>query len=128
MKSTPFHSTDRDIVFPWKPTSDRAFIFPSPPPETFIEGGVIEIPEHFREEYREGYGVLLAIGPGFFDEKGRWKSVLPELSPGMEVVYDVSVPWRAIAVGQDGEKHLVVMCGATDILGVADGQHCQATV
>jgi len=39
MKTTPFHTADGDIVFPWKPTSDRAFIFPSPPPETFIKGG-----------------------------------------------------------------------------------------
>lgn len=121
MKSTPFHAADGSIVFPWKPTSDRAFIFPSPPPETFIEGGVIEIPEQFREEHRQGYGVLLAIGPGFFDRRGKWKSILPDLSPGMEVVYDVSVPWRAIAEGQDGQNHLVVMCGATDILGVVDG-------
>jgi len=111
-------------VFPWKPTSDRAFIFPSPPPETFIKGGVIEIPEQFREDYRQGCGVLLAVGPGFYDRKGRWQSVLPELFPGVEVVFDVFVPWRAIAEGQDGQKYVVVMCGATDILGVTDGQYC----
>lgn len=127
MKTTPFHTPDGAIVFPWRPTSDRAFIFPFPPPETFIEGGVIEIPEQFREEHRQGYGILLAVGPGFFSDKGKWRGILPELVPGTEVVFDVSVPWRAIATGQDGEKHLVTMCGATDILGVVNEQHCQTT-
>jgi hypothetical protein len=115
---TPFHTSEDTIAFPWKPTGDRAFIYPSPPPETFIEGGLIEIPEPFREEYRQGYGILLAVGPGFTDPKGRWKGTLPDLYPGCYVVYDVSVPWRAMAKGQDGENHLVIMCGTGDILGV----------
>lgn len=120
MKTTPFHNADGDVVLSWTPTLDRAFIFPSPPPETFVEGGNIQIPEHLKEEYRQGYGVLLAIGSGFVDAKGRWMGIVPELRPGVEVIYDVTVPWKAIAVGLDGKKYEIVLCGATDILGVVN--------
>jgi len=115
---TPFHTSEGEIQFPWKPTADRAFIFPSPPPETFIEGGVIRIPETLQLDYRKGYGVLLAVGPGFYNKKGRWCPTLPELSPGCHIYYDVTVPWREVVIGVDGKEHVVVFCGASDIMAV----------
>ncbi len=125
---TPFHNKKGRIKFPWSPTGDRVFIFPCPPPETFIEGGVIEIPVQFREDYKKEYGILLAVGPGFTDKAGKWRGTPPELIPGSVVVYDVSVPWRAQVEGLDGNNHVVVLCGVTDILGVDNGQHYKATV
>jgi co-chaperonin GroES (HSP10) len=115
---TPFHDKSGNLVFPWAPTADRAFIWPSPPPETFIDGGCIEIPDIYRDEYRKGYGILLAVGRGYYDKRGKWRPTPFELSPGDCVVYDVTVPWREVVEGVDGKKHVVVLCGVTDIQGV----------
>lgn len=115
---TPFSTKSGKVKFPWNPTADRVFIFPSPPPETIGEKRIILIPEKFREEHIDQRGILLAVGPGFFDDKGRWNPTPPELVPGVTVIYDYTVPWRALARGQDKEKHLVVLCGVGDILGV----------
>lgn len=116
---TPFHIKGK-IQFPWKPTSDRVFIYPCPSPEKFIPGGVVEIPEKFRENYNQGIGVVLATGPGFFDKKGKWNGVPEDLAPGVYVKYNQDVPWKQVERAPDGNEYVLVLCGASDILGVVD--------
>jgi hypothetical protein len=112
--TTPFHDENEDIKFPYQPTSDRIFLFPSPPPETFGEG-IIEIPKNQQEFYREGIGIVLAVGSGFFNEKGVWRPVSKLLVPGVKVHFDITVPWEHYVRGLDGEHHRIVLCGSEDI-------------
>jgi len=118
-KLTPFHVRGK-IKFPWKPTADRVFVYPCPPSETYIPGGHIVIPDAHREFYFQGIGVVLAVGPGFFDNKGKWRGMPTALVPGVFVKYDQTVPWRQIVIAPDGKEYAVVLCGAADISGVVE--------
>jgi len=119
LKKTPFHTEDGDICFNWQPTSDRLFLYPSSPPTTFGEG-IIHIPDHLQEFYFEGIGIVLAVGPGFFNDKGIWQAPSPALKPGVLVYYDKDVPWKHPFRGPDNVLHQVVFCGALDILAVIE--------
>lgn len=119
ISTSPFHRSDGSIDFPYIASSDRCFIYPSPPPESFGEG-IIQIPEHLQEFYAEGYGILLSVGLGFYHEKGHWISVSPRLQPGVKVHFDIGVPWEEFILGPNGERHRVVLCGVTDIWGVVE--------
>lgn len=117
---TPFHTFRGRVKFPWRPTTDRAFIFSCPPPTHYIPGGLVEIPEVFQAEYIQGIGILLAIGLGFYDDKGKWHSVPSDLVPGVYVKYDQNVPWRHAEMGLDGKMYSLILCGAADISGVVE--------
>jgi len=116
-KSNPFQDKKGNIQFPLEPTLDRVFILPSPPPEKF-HGSSILIPDMFQEYYKRGIGILLAVGPGYYDVKGKWHPTSPQLKVGAKVCYDVSVPWEEILTGLDGKQHAVVLCGNADVYGV----------
>lgn len=116
---TPFHVRGK-LIFPWRPTADRAFIYPCPPPSTFISGGLIEIPDAHKHFYFQGVGVLLAIGPGYHDDEGRWHGVSSDLVPGAFVQFDSSVPWRHVQEAPDGKLYDLILCGARDIHGIVD--------
>lgn len=116
--SNPFQDETGKVHFPLRPHSDRAFIFPSPPPEKFPGEGLIIIPAQYREEYRDSTGILLAIGPGYYDRKGKWYSTHPDLKPGILVYYDHTVPWRHMERDLNGKLQIVVLCGAADIHGI----------
>jgi len=117
---TPFHDEQGNINFHWNPTADRVFIYPSSPPEKFQEKGLIEIPKLFQDFYQEGIGILLAAGPGFYDERGKWKAVSSLLKPGVKVYYDITVPWKQVVQGLDGKQYVVVLCGESDVLCVLE--------
>lgn len=113
---TPFHNKQGKLQFPWKPTADRVFIYPKPLPTTFVEGGNILIPEHLREEFvSEGWGILLAVGSGYYNKEGRWFPTDPSLVPGSLILYDKFVPWRSLIPDKRGKKHAVVLCGVLDL-------------
>jgi co-chaperonin GroES (HSP10) len=114
----PFEDVEGNIQFPLNPTLDRIFLIPSPPPEKFEDTGLIFIPEQFREDYVKHLGIVLAVGPGHYNQKGKWCPVSPKLKPGSLVYYDITVPWRHTAKDVDGVEQLVVLCGASDILGI----------
>lgn len=119
---TPFHDKRGKLRFPVQATRHVAFIWPTPPPETFGELGILDIPEKFREEHQDGTGILLSIGSGYWGKhkkKPKWYSPPEVLVPGIRVFFDVSVPWSAMFQGQDGEMHKVVYCGYRDIHGLA---------
>lgn len=116
--NNPFQDSKGNIHFPLNPTFDRIFLVPSPPPEKFEDDGVIFIPQQFRMDYVKNIGILLAVGPGYYNKKGVWCSVPSQLKPGVRVYYDVTVPWRHTAKDLDGEEREIILCGATDILGI----------
>lgn len=117
---TPFHDKQGNIHFPWQPTSDRVFIYPSPSPGKFQKDGLIEILPLYRDFYHDGTGVVLAVGKGFYTEKGKWESVPSLLKPGIKVYFDKTVPWRQVVHGLDGKEYHIVLCGATDVLCVIE--------
>lgn len=106
------------VQFPWNPISDKVFILPSPPPER--HGSLIEIPQQFREEYRDNFGVLLAIGPGYYDKKGIFHPTHSCLQPGIKVYFDVTVPWKYTVQGLDGQQYAVVLCGTADLFCILE--------
>ena len=123
---SPFHTKSGKLKFKVQATRHIAFIWPTPPPTTFGELGILDIPEQFREEHQDGTGILLSIGPGYWGQDPKkkrrcikWFPSPKELVPGCRVYYDNSVPWHVQMEGLDGKMHKVVYCGFRDIHGLA---------
>lgn len=115
---TPFHSEKGELCFPYRPLRDLVLIYPDSPPEKLGKQQLIHIPEQFRKKYHDGVGVILAIGSGYTDNKGRVYPTPSELKPGVRVMFNIRVPWGLHFAGQDKRKYYVVLCGTTDIFGV----------
>jgi len=115
---TPFHNKDGNLRFPYRPLRDIVFVWPDPPPEKLGRKQLIYIPEYLRKKYHDGVGIILAIGPGFTNDKGRRYPTPSELRAGVKVLFDKSVLWGVYVKGQDGKKYYVVLCGVADIFGV----------
>jgi hypothetical protein len=114
---TPWHDAKGKMHFPYRALESKAFIWPTPPPETFY-GSNILIPIHYQKYYAEGYGILLSIGPGYWTDKGKWIPIDPLLKPGSMIAYDKTVPWSIMLDDSDGKTHEVVRCVEADIGGV----------
>lgn len=119
---TPFHNSNDEICFSWLPVSDRVFIYRLPTPQKFDPKGTLLIPDILKEQFQPEVGILLAVGPGFYGEKGKYHVVSKDLKPGMLVSFDPQVPWSISAKGVDGKFHKVVVCGEKDILGIVLGE------
>jgi len=115
---TPFHSEKGELHFPYQPLRDLVFIYPNSPPEKLGKQQLIHIPEQYRRKYHDGVGVILAIGPGYTNNKGRFYPTPSELKPGVNVVFNIGVPWGMHFEGQDKKKYHVVLCGVADIFGI----------
>ena len=115
----PFENLNGELEFPWQPTLDRAFLYPFPLPKKY-GNGLIEIPEAHQEFYKGSKAILLAVGPGFFDKKGKWIPVTDQLKPGQIVCFDNTIPWEYKLKGNDGNMYTVFLCGVNDIYGVFD--------
>jgi hypothetical protein len=116
----PWIIAGKPFYFPRKPLRDVCFVWPLPGPTKLGNKGIIEIPEIYRKYYRKNYGVLLAIGPGFYKDSGKW--VPTKLSPNTLVMYDGDVPWFDFVTGPDGSEYFVNMCGEQDVKGVFQWQ------
>lgn len=119
---SPFHTEKGELQFKVQATRHIAYIWPTPPPTTIGELGIFELPEGIREDFQDGTGILLSIGPGYWGrnkkKKMRWVPTPEDLVPGSLVYYDKSVPWNVLMEGLDGEMHKVVYCGFRDIHGL----------
>ena len=117
---TPFHDKKGYLHFPFRALESKAFIFPCPPPETLGEEGLISIPQEFQEYYQDKTGILMSIGPGYYDKKNRWNPTDPKLKPGVKVFFDNSIPWSLNILGLDKKEYKVFICVEADILGVVE--------
>lgn len=115
---TPWHNKKGKLQFPYQMLGDLVFIFPDPPPEKLGEDNLIILPEKIRKKYHNGTGIILSIGPGYTDLKGKYHSTHSKLNAGVRVLFDISVPWGLHITGLDGKKHYAVLCGALDIFGL----------
>ncbi len=118
---TPFHNEEGILEFPYRPLRDLVFIFPTPPPEKIGEESLIFIPEKFRKRHQDSTGVVLAVGPGYQNDKGKWQCLPPSnLKPGVKVHFDNLVPWGVEVEGLDGEVHYIFVCGISDVYGIVE--------
>lgn len=115
---TPFHSEKGKLVFPIEALRNLVYVWPVPPPEKI---GSFYIPKGYRRKYHDGVGIILTVGPGFTDRKGRFFPTPSELRPGVKVMFDIQVPWGESFTGQDGKPHYVCLCGIGDVFGIVSG-------
>lgn len=102
------------IKSPWKPLRDIALIYPIPVKDTYAMGGQVVIPDNYKQFYRKGEGVLLAVGPGYYDTK-KFCPTNPQLTTGSFVRYNPEVPWSLPVIATDDKEHILIICGAQDI-------------
>jgi len=117
---TPFHDEDGNLKFSYQPLRDLVFVFPTPPPEKVGDERVLHIPEQFRKQHQDSTGVVLAIGPGYQNNKGEWFRPSPELQSGVKVYFDNTVPWGQRFFGLDGKEYYIFLCGISDVWCVAE--------
>lgn len=118
---TPFHNKEGKLVFPYQPIRDIVFVWPCPPPEKVGKESLLYLPEDHRKTFHDGTGVLLSIGSGYKDNKGKWYTPSPKLTPGTRVAFDINAPWGEYFLGQDKKMHYVVICGVEDVNAVVVG-------
>jgi len=105
-----------ELKFPWRPIRDIVFLLPFPEKKKYCNKGKIIIPQDHREYYKRSQGMVLAVGPGYYDKKKkRFIKTNPDLKIGIHVYFDKDVPWCIEVEGQDGKDHPVIICGAQDI-------------
>lgn len=112
---TPFHSEKGKLVFPIEPLRNLVYVWPVPPPKKI---GMFYIPKGYQKKYHDGVGIILAVGPGYTNRKGRFFPTPSELRAGVRVVFDIHVPWGEYFTGQDGKPHFACLCGIGDIFGI----------
>lgn len=115
---TPFHDNEGTIHFPYQALQSVVFIYPVPPPKTLGKEGLIELPVEFREFHQDKTGIVLSIGPGYYNKKNKWIPVNSKLKPGTKVYFDNTVPWDLYVVGLDGQKYKIYVCVEADIFGI----------
>ncbi len=106
------------IKSPFRAIRDIAYIYPFPDRKVYGEG-IIQVPDTYQQFYKKGQGVLLSIGPGYYTNK-IFRPVNPNLKVGCVVRYNSDVFWKDVAIGQDGEEHLLIICGEQDIWWIED--------
>ena len=117
---TPWHDEKGELSFPYRPLRDLVFVWPDPPPEVLGKDKLIIIPEKQRKKYHNGIGTILAIGPGYLNDKGKFHSIPSELKSGARVIFDIGVPWGNYFKGQNGKEYYAVLCGVADIWGIVE--------
>jgi len=100
--------------FPYKATRDIVFLLSDQIPEE-TPGGIL-IPSVVRDEMHSEYGVVLSVGSGYHDKKGKYHPT--ELKVGDKVLYDKTVPWAQDIKGADGVTYKVKIMGAGDVKGM----------
>ena len=111
--NVPFYCKECGAIsFVWNPIRDLVFIWDLPLPE-YYHGTDIAIADTYKHYYKKGQGIILAIGPGYYDKKGKFHET--QLKVGDKVVYNADVPWSMRFEGTDEDFHSVVICGEQDV-------------
>jgi len=100
------------IKLDYWPTGDKVVIFQDRVAECFGDSEIL-IPESYKEFYIKGRGVILAIGPGYWKQKGVFRPT--QLKVGQYVLYNKEVPSRIHAIANTGKEYELVLCGEQDI-------------
>lgn len=113
---TPFNCPDcGQIKFPYQPLKNIVCIYPDPLPEKM---GSFYFPSLYAENHRNKFGIVLAIGKGYHDERGKWHPTTAR--PGDRVVYDKDVPWYIMVEALDGKMYHVKYMPELDVKGIVE--------
>ena len=114
-----FDCGEAEVKFNYRVLRDMAVIWQYEPPIVYGKG-LLHVPPGFEDNHKVGVGVLLAIGPGYYDKKDKWIPVNDRLIPGVIVEYDMSIPWTFPEPVIDllGNSHRLPMCPSVNIFGV----------
>lgn len=112
---TPFHDSFNKLHFKYRPLRDICFIWQVEPPKTLGKLGIIEMATQFIRNHKKGEGILLAVGPGYHSQDGKFHPTSDQLRVGLKVQYDQSVPWSAPIEDLEGELRTVTMCTTSDL-------------
>lgn len=118
VKICPFWSEEKqDLVCNLKMMRDLVLIW-QPDISEKTPGGII-LPEEVRDENKPKIGVVVAAGPGYWDN---WKFNPNAVKRGMVIVIDVRTPafhgnkeWRITAEDVKGKAHDLPYMGEQDI-------------
>ena len=114
--TTPFHDKDGALHSPLRAILDHVVIWPLPEPEYLGKKSLIEIPQEYRLRHRDGVGVLLSIGPGYYKDSGVFRTVSDMLNVGDVWYFDKSVPWTFLVNDYNGNEQLLFICGEQDLI------------
>ena len=116
----PFHCDICGVLeFPLRAIRDILFVWPDPLPKFIGNEKIIEIPLQFREFYKNEFGYVLSIGPGYYDNK-HFIHTDRNIVPGSRIVYDKTIPWTWEVQDSKGISHVVKVFGARDVLAICD--------
>jgi len=119
LSRTPFYNHETDLMeFGLRTVCDRVLLYPLPPEERYNDG-LIEIPVQYQEFYQSWQAIVLAVGPGYYEQKGNF--VPTTLKVGSLVLFNKDVPWYSTRPGVDGKEHAIVLCGERDVWIVYEG-------
>lgn len=133
----PFIGPDGQVHSPLRAILDRCIIWQIPAPNR-VGNGLIELPQTVMDQFQDGTGILLSIGPGYYGKKPEsrsefisrrrahlpandkivWNPTPDQLKPGVRVLFDNTVPWYVISKDRSGKEHKLIICGVMDIQGV----------
>ena len=103
-----------EIEFKYSAIRDVCFILPCKTPEQL---GFLILPDMYKENYRNEYGIVLSIGPGAYIK--RFKKWVPTIvKPGSLVVYDPATPWTINVEASDKQTYLIKIMGERDLSGI----------
>jgi co-chaperonin GroES (HSP10) len=114
---TPWTLDSGGIKFPYKALFSKVFIWRIPPKDKHGKG-IIEIPKIYLDEYQDGTGIVLSIGPGYYSDNGKWNPSDDMIKVGDKVMFHKGIPWGITLKGLDGKNYHVTMCNMVDIFGV----------
>jgi co-chaperonin GroES (HSP10) len=117
MIENPFVDAYGNDTFPYQAIRDVVFVLPVKDPEKI---GSIIIPEMYRINHRDEYGIVLTVGRGAYIPKFK-KWIPTTVKPGEVVIYDAGIPWEMYVMDRNYEKHLVKVMGERDIQGIVRG-------
>jgi len=121
-EDTAFYNKERkELEFNWKAMRDVVFVVPDPLPEKYRVPGeqlepILFIPDRFREKHGNEYGIVISVGPGYYDRHMRFKPT--DVQIGDRVIYDKEVPWSLDLKGADGKDHVCKFMGNGDIKAI----------
>lgn len=106
------------LDFPYRATLDRVMVFPDPLPETFLQEGSLIIPHRVQYAYEKDYGVVVAVGPGYFNKRGKFTPTT--VKPGDRVCYDKNRPSQLNVPCNDGQSYSIKLVSEQDIHGTVE--------
>lgn len=112
--------TSGRVEFPLRAIRDIVFIWPIPLPETYGMEHLLVRPIQFRDVRNElfgrsPFGIVLSVGPGYFDDTDQKFYSTGNLKSGDKVLYDSKVPWNTTVRDSQGKEHFIVFCGYGDV-------------